>query len=71
MFGLWYQNGDGTANLCECDGGYYYESAFDNLSDAMKYADSVNAAHTEMGYATSGTCPYFAAPLPAGVLLPE
>ena len=72
MLGIWYKDSwSGEVVLCECEGGIYYEKAFETDSDATSYVESMNAgwAIEAARNGWKGQPPYFAAPIPSDVTI--
>ena len=72
MFGIWYKDSSsGEVMLCECEGGIYYEQAFDTESDAAAYVESRNTdwAIEASRNGWEGSAPYFVAPIPSDVTI--
>ena len=72
MLGIWYKDSwSGEVVLCECEGGIYYEKAFETESDATAYVESMNAdwAIEAARNGWKGSAPYFVAPIPSNVTI--
>jgi len=74
MFGIWYKDSwSREVTLCECEGGIYYEQAFESESEGIAHVESMNADWTIEAARNGwkGQPPYFLAPLPSDVTIAE